>query len=102
MSRFAPYVYGATVFCGAATLGFVLLPRIGLSLGLFTTLSDAEAYFSWATLRAVPLLVGLSIASTLLYPALSRRPIARRIAWAGLNVVVVWGIGAAVSLLRLG
>ncbi|MGH7290389.1 MAG: hypothetical protein ACREJT_04215 [Myxococcota bacterium] len=99
---FASVVYGLLVFAGAATLGFVVAPALGIASGLFSIDAEARGFFSLLTLKGVPYLVGLSAVSGLAYRTLAaRRPLVRA-SLLGLNVLVVWVAGASAALLILG
>jgi hypothetical protein len=92
-------VYGLVVFLGTAGLGFVVLPTVGRAMGLDP---DAEAAFSFLTLKAVPYLVGFSTAATLSYPWLTRLSLPRRVAAYIATAVLAWLTGAAIAAVILG
>ena len=95
-------LYGLLVFLGTALLGFVVLPLLGMASGYFTIDAEARGAFSMLTLKAVPYLAGLSILSGVLYRRISERRLRTRAALLAANVVVVWLIGASISLAILG
>ena len=92
-------VYGLLVFLGAAGLGFGVLPMVARAAGLD---ADAEAAFSFLTLKAVPLLVGLSAAAALSYRWLTGLSIPRRVAVYAATTVSAWLAGAAIAAVILG
>ena len=94
--------YCAGVFIGTAVLGFVVAPFLGIVTGLFPIDTEAQAFFSLLTLKGVPDLLAFSALSGLLYPTLSRRGPALRIALYATNVAVAWLGGAAIALALLG
>jgi hypothetical protein len=94
--------YGLLVFLGTAILGFVVLPAIGSASGLFPIDTEANATFSFVTLKAVPVLVGLSAASALSYEWLMGLSLARRAAVYFTTTLLAWVAGAAFALLLLG
>ncbi len=94
--------YCVGVFIGTAVLGFVVAPFLGIVTGLFPIDTEAQAFFSLLTLKGVPDLLAFSALSGLLYPTLSRRGPALRIALYATNVVVAWLGGAAIALALLG
>ena len=94
--------YGLLVFLAAALLGFVIAPWLGMATGLFSIEAEASGFFSLLTLKGVPYLVALSVASGLLYPMASGRRPRIRLMLLGLNVLAVWLIGAAIALAILG
>jgi hypothetical protein len=92
-------VYGLLVFLGTAGLGFVVLPSLGRVTGLDT---EAEAAFSFLTLKAVPLLVGFSAAAALSYQWLTGLSVRRRVAVYFATTVLAWLTGAASAAVILG
>ena len=92
-------VYGLLVFLGTAGLGFAVLPAVGRVVGID---KDAEAALSFLTLKAVPLLVGLSAAATLSYDRLARLSLRGRAAAYAATTLLVWLTGAAVAAFLLG
>ncbi len=92
-------VYGLLVFLGTAGLGFVVLPAVGQATGLDT---DAEAAFSFLTLKAVPFLVGFSAAAALSYQWLTGLSAPRRVAAYSATTVLAWLTGAAIAAVILG
>lgn len=94
--------YGLLVFVGTALLGFVVAPWLGMATGLFTIEAESSGFFSLLTLKGVPYLVALSVASGLLYPMVSSRRLQMRVMLAGLNMLAVWLIGASIALAILG
>jgi len=94
--------YGLLVFLGTALLGFVAAPWLGMATGLFSIEAEASGFFSLLTLKGVPYLVALSVASGLLYPMVSSRRLHMRVMLAGLNILAVWLIGASIALAILG
>lgn len=95
-------VYGLLVFVGAAVLGFVVAPLLGMASGLFAMDTDARAFFSLLTLKGVPYLVGLSTLSAFLHPGLSSRGLRLRLALFALNVLAAWLAAAAIAFTILG
>ena len=94
--------YGLLVFAGTALLGFVVLPPLGYAAGLFAIETDARAAFSLVTLKAVPVMAGLSAAAALSYEWLMRLSLPRRVAAYVATTVLVWLAGAAGAVLALG
>jgi len=92
-------VYGLFVFLGAAGLGFAVLPAVGRAAGID---NEAEAALSLLTLKAVPLLMGLSAAATLSYESLARFSLPRRAAAYAATILLAWLTGAAVAAALLG
>jgi len=94
--------YGLSVFIGTAVLGFVVAPFIAFESGLFPIQSDAEAVFSFLTLRAFPLLFGLSVGAALSYEWASALSRFRRVAAYLGTVLIAWILGAAFAVWALG
>jgi hypothetical protein len=94
--------YALLVFGGAAVLGFVVAPLLGMASGLFPMDTEARAFFSLLTLKGVPYLVGLSAFSSLLHPLFSSHRLRIRVALFGLNVLLAWLIAASIALVILG
>ena len=92
-------VYGLLVFLGTAGLGFVVVPTLGRATGLDT---EAEAAFSFLTLKAVPLLVGFSAAAAFSYQWLTGLSVPRRVAVYSATTVLAWLTGAAIAAVILG
>ena len=92
-------VYGLLVFLGTAGLGFVVLPVVGHASGLDT---EAEAVFSFLTLKAVPFLVGLSAAAALSYRWLTGLSVRRRMCVYVATTAFAWLTGAAIAAVILG
>ena len=92
-------VYGFLVFLGTAGLGFVVVPSVGHAMGLD---ADAEAAFSFLTLKAVPLLVGFSAAAALSYQWLTGLSVPRRIAVYAATTLLAWLTGAGIAAVLLG
>jgi hypothetical protein len=92
-------LYGLLVFLGTALLGFAGLPGVGRVAGLD---ADAQAAFSFLTLKAVPFLAGLAAAAALSYPWLTRLSVARRAAVYAVTTAFAWLAGAAIAALMLG
>jgi hypothetical protein len=95
-------VYGVLVFVGAALLGFVVLPFLGVKSGLFAIDADSYAFFSLLTLKGVPFLVVLSILSSLLYQRVSERQLGFRATLLAVNAFLAWMVGASIALAILG
>lgn len=95
-------VYGLLVFLGTAGLGFGVLPAVGHAMGLFPIDTEAEAAFSLVTLKAVPLLVGLSAAAALSYQWLTGLSAPPRVAVYVATTVLAWLTGAAIAAVILG
>jgi hypothetical protein len=95
--------YGALVFLGMAGLGFLLAPALGHASGLFPVEVEARAFFSLLTLRAVPYLFALAVASGFAWERVGRLRAPQRIAaWAS-NTLLAYGLGAALgTVLQLG
>lgn len=93
--------YGLLVFLGSALLGFVVAPAIALATGSFQD-TEAQATFSFVTLKAVPLLAGLSAAAAVSYDLLARLSIARRVAVYLATTSITWLTGAAIAAFVLG
>jgi hypothetical protein len=96
------FIYGVLVFLGTAGLGFVLLPAIAIAAGLFTIEAEARGAFSLVTLKAVPVLAGLSAAAALSYEWLVVLPLGRRVVVYSATTFLVWVAGAAVAVVILG
>jgi hypothetical protein len=95
-------VYGLLVFLGTLGLGFLVLPSLGYATGLFTIEAEARGAFSLVTLKAVPVLVGLSAAAALSYEWLAALPLGRRVVIYSVTPLAVWVAGAAIAILLLG
>lgn len=95
-------VYGMLVFGGAALLGFVVAPFLGIESGLFAIDAEARAFFSLLTLKGVPYLVAISVLSSLAYPPLRSRRLRLRLTLFTLNVVGAWLVSASIALAILG
>jgi hypothetical protein len=94
--------WAAGVFGGAAVLGFVVLPLLGIASGLLPIDTEAEAFFSMLTLKGVPYLAAESVLSAPLYPLSAGRRARTRIALLCANVLVAWLVAASVALAILG
>ena len=64
--------------------------------------TDAEAAFSFLTLKAVPFLVGLSAAAALSYQWLTGLSVPRRVAVYAATTLLAWLTGAAIAAVILG
>jgi len=95
-------VYGLLVFGGCAFLGFVIAPALGLASGLFAIDAESRGFFSLVTLKAVPQLAALSLLSVFLHHRFARRSLRYRALLLGVNVLVVWLVGASIALAILG
>jgi hypothetical protein len=95
-------LYALLVFLGTAALGFVVAPFAGHATGLFPNETDAQAAFSLVTLKAVPLLLGLSSAAAFSYPWVLGLSLSRRVAVYAATVSGAWVAGAAVAAALLG
>jgi hypothetical protein len=94
--------YSIGVFGGAALLGFVVAPFLGIASGLFPIDTEARAFFSLLTLKGVPDLAILSAASGFLAPALFRRGPGLRAALYATNVLIAWLVVVSIALAELG
>jgi hypothetical protein len=94
--------YSVGVFAGAALLGFVVAPFLGIATGLFPIDTEASAFFSLLTLKGVPDLAILSAASGFLAPALFRRGRGLRVALYAANVLLAWLVAVSIALAVLG
>jgi lincosamide nucleotidyltransferase A/C/D/E len=92
-------VYGLLVFLGTAGLGFAVLPSVGRAAGLD---AEAQAAFSFLTLKAVPFLAGLAAAAALSYPWLRGLTVPRRAAVYAATTAFAWLAGAAIAAAILG
>jgi hypothetical protein len=90
------------VFAGTLLLGLVVLPLVGTATGSFATDAESAAFFSLATLKGLPYLLGGSILSVLIHPYWETRSRLARVALALLDVGVCWAVAAAIALARLG
>jgi hypothetical protein len=95
-------VYGLLVFVGAAVVGFVVMPLLGMRSGLFAIEAEAYAFFSLLTLKGVPYLIALGILSGLLHQRMSERPLWFWATLLGVNVFVAWLVGASIAFAILG
>jgi hypothetical protein len=95
-------VYGFLVFLGTACLGFVVLPSVAHATGFFPLPTEAQAAISLVTLKAVPLLAGLSAAAALSYEWLKRRSVALRLALYCATILLAWITAAAIAVFVLG
>jgi hypothetical protein len=98
----ASTVYGLLVFAGAAVLGFVVAPFLGIASGLFPIDTESRAFFSLLTLKGVPYLAALSVLSGMAYPSFSQRGLRFRAMLLLINVLVAWLVGASIALAILG
>jgi hypothetical protein len=94
--------YGLLVFAGTALLGFVVAPAIGVATGLFPIEQEAAGYFSFLTLKAAPLLAGLSAGAARSQEWLAGFSIPSRIAVYAATVLLVWITGATIAAIVLG
>jgi hypothetical protein len=94
--------YGLLVFAGTALLGFVVAPAIGVATGLFPIDAEAAGFFSFLTLKAAPILAGLSAGAAQSWRWLTGFSIPRRIAVYAATVLVAWITGAAIAAVLLG
>ena len=94
--------YSVGVFAGAALLGFVVAPFLGIATGLFPIDTEASAFFSLLTLKGVPDLAILSAASGFLAPALFRQRRGLRVALYAANVLLAWLVAVSIALAVLG
>ena len=95
-------VHGLLVFVGAALLGFVVAPFVGLVSGLFPIESDSRSFFSLLTLKGVPYFVGLSTLSAAVHIRFAGRRLRFRAGLLVLNILATWLIGASIALAILG
>ena len=95
-------VYGLLVFAGAACLGFVVMPFLGMTSGFFTIEAEADGFFSLLTLKGVPFLTALSTLSVPLYPRIAPRSLWLRATLLGLNAFAAWLLSASIALAILG
>jgi hypothetical protein len=93
--------YGVLVFVGATGFGFVVMPVLGHASGRFPIEAEAEAVFSFLTLKGVPSLVGLSGAVALSYSWIAKLSAPRRVAVYVATVLLCWVAGAAVAAFLL-
>jgi hypothetical protein len=101
-TRLAPALFVLTVFAGALVLGLVVLPVLGAASGMFVSATDAQAFFSFATLKGVPVIFGASILSVLVHPFVKHHGFVGRVGWTALDIVICWSAAAAYALVRLG
>ena len=94
-------LHGLLVFVGAALLGFIVAPLVGIAAGLFSIDAEARAFFSLLTLKGVPYLLGLSMLSALLHRPLSTRRLPARVGLLGVNVLAVWLVAVSIALVIL-
>jgi hypothetical protein len=90
--------YGLLIFASTALLGFVVLPLLAISSGLFPIEAEARAFFSLLTLKGAPYLAALSVLGGALYPALSRRRLRLRLGLYVANALLAWLAGASIAL----
>lgn len=95
-------IYGLLIFVGAAILGFVVAPLLGIASGFFPIEAEARGFFSLLTLKGVPYILALSVGSGIFYPALSGCRVSLRVALYCLNVVFVWLVAASIAFAILG
>ena len=91
------FTYGLLVFVGTAGFGFVILPAIAIAAGLFTIEAEARGAFSLVTLKAVPVLVGLSAAAALSYEWLVGLPLGRRVVVYSATTFLYAAVGLAAT-----
>ena len=94
--------YATLVFLGTAGLGFVVAPTVARAAHLFPIETDAEAFFSLLTLKAVPVLAGLSTAAAFSYEKIIRLSLLLRVAVYASTIVLIWALGAAIAAVMLG
>lgn len=94
--------YGFLVLLGAALNGFVAAPAIACAAGLFTIHTDAQATFSFLTLKAIPFLWGLSVLAALSYGWVARLSLRHRALSYGVSTFFVWVSGPAIAGFILG
>lgn len=95
-------LYALSIFLATAALGFVVAPLAGHATGLFHRETDARAFFSLLTLKAVPIAFGLSAAAGFSYERLLRLSLARRAAVGAATALLVWTASVAIAALSLG
>ena len=91
-------IYALLVFLGTAGLGFLVLPALGYTTGLFTIDAEAQGAFSLVTLEAVPFLVGLSVLAALSYEWLGTLSLWRRAVVYLATTLLAWAAGAAIAV----
>lgn len=95
-------LYGVLVFAGTAALGFAVLPPLAHASGWFPIETEAAAAFSLVTLKAVPLLAGLSAGAAFSYERLASGSVVRRILVYALSSIAIWLVGASIAVFILG